>query len=99
MGNSPENSTDKYSSKFTLRIKAAIRPIITYSWHFFTIVVLSAYFLNKINNIDKDVIMKVLEIELIIILFWFGERLVRNTGITDWLTKNRYIKTDNASKE
>ena len=84
------NSTDNISITLMLRIKAAIRPFITYSWHIFTICVLTAYFLHKIDNIDKDIIMRILDIEVIIIIFWFGERLARNIGITDWLLN--YLK-------
>jgi hypothetical protein len=82
-----ECSTDKISPKWVLKIKSFIRPFITYSWHVYSIIVTFMYFLKKIPVQDKDVVMEILYIELVIILFWFGERLARNIGIPDWLKK------------
>jgi len=86
-------STDKISPKWVLRIKSFIRPFITYSWHIYTIIITAMYFLNKIPNTDKDVVEKILFIEIVIIVFWFGERLARNVGIVD------FIKNFNISKK
>ena len=86
-------STDKVSPKWVLRIKSFIRPFITYSWHIYTIIITAMYFLNKIPNTDKDVVEKILFIETVIIVFWFGERLARNVGIVD------FIKNFNISKK
>ena len=80
-------STDKISPKWILRIKSFIRPFITYSWHVYTIIITAMYFLNKISVSEKDVVEKILFIETVIIIFWFGERLARNVGIVD-LIKN-----------
>lgn len=92
-----ECSTDNISPKWILRVKSSIRPIVTYSWHIFTIVLVSAYLLGKIGNTDKDVVMEVLYIELFIIVFWFGERTARNIGIVD-LFKSLSKKGENNAK-
>jgi len=90
-------STDKISPKWVLRIKSFIRPFITYSWHIFTIVILTMYILNKIPVSDKDVVKDVLTIETVIIIFWFGERLARNVGVVDFIKsfKSGYNKKEN----
>ena len=78
-------STDKISPKWVLKIKSSIRPFITYSWHIFTMCVVTFYLLGKVKSYDKDIVLEVLYIEAIIIVFWFGERIARNIGIADLL--------------
>jgi len=75
-----DNSTDKYSTPWMLKIKASIRPILTY---LFTFLYIYAFIYREHL---KDVYISGLNtIMVTIIIFWFGERLMRNSGITDFL--------------
>jgi len=86
-------NTDKISPKWVLKVKSSIRPFITYSWHIFTMCVVTFYLLGKVKSYDKDIVLEVLYIEAIIIVFWFGERIARNIGIADLLKNIGYNKS------
>jgi len=88
-------TTDKVTPKWIMVLKSFTRVFVTYSWHPFTMVVIFMYLMGKLKNADEAVVMKVLTIEMILILFWFGERLLRNTGVTDLLTKFNKKDTNN----
>ena len=100
MGDKIENvcnvdcSTDSISPKWVLKLKSTIRPFITYSWHILSIWAVVMYFIGKIHLVDKDIVEHVLYIETVIIIFWFGERLARNIGVTDFLKNFNNSKGD-----
>jgi len=89
-------TTDKVTPKWIMILKSFTRVFITYSWHPFTMVVVFMYLTGRLDHNDENVVMKILTIEMVLILFWFGERLIRNTGITDVLTK--FSKKEDTNK-
>jgi len=89
-------TTDKITPKWIMVLKSFTRVFITYTWHPFVIIITFMYLIGKLHTMDQEVIMKILTIETVLILFWFGERLIRNTGITDMLTK--FSKKENTNK-
>ena len=81
-------NTDTNSPKWLLTLKSTIRPFLTY---IFTFLYLYVFFKEK--NIEPVFISGLNTIMLLIIAFWFGERLLRNTGITEFLIQyNKSIK-------
>jgi hypothetical protein len=86
------NDTNIDSPKWLLTLKATIRPFLTY---IFTI--LYVYVFLKKDEIEAVYISGLNSIMLLIIAFWFGERLLRNTGITEFLLQ--YNKNTTSVKE
>ena len=73
-------NTDTTSPEWVLNLKASIRPVLTYV---FTL--LYVYIFFKKDDMPDLYISGINNIMIVIIIFWFGERLIRNTGITDFL--------------
>ena len=83
--------TDKLSPKWLLRVKASIRPFITY-----IITVLYFYVVINFKKYGTHIVDIVYSINYIILLYWYSERILRNVGITDLLTKGEAKEiTDN----
>jgi len=80
-----ELNTDNYSPNWVLKLKSSIRPVLTYV---FTILYVYTFF--KHDDLPDIYIDKLSDIMIVIIVFWFGERLLRNTGVTDFLLN--YVK-------
>ena len=78
--NNCDVGTDKYSPDWILSVKSSVRPMLTY---IFTI--LYIYVFIEREHMDVVYINGLNNIMAIIIVFWFGERLMRNTGITEFL--------------
>ena len=72
--------TDSYSPNWVLKLKSTIRPILTYVF-----TALYLYVFIKRDHIDAVYISGLNTIMVTIIIFWFGERLIRNSGLTDFL--------------
>jgi len=86
--NTPEQSTDATSNGYINSIKSSIRPVLTYLFTFLYI-----YVFIKRSDMEAVYINGLNDIMIIIIIFWFGERLMRNTGITDFLLNyNKKVK-------
>lgn len=80
MNDIDDGNTDKLSPPWLLKVKASIRPVLTY---LFTFLYIYAFIYREHL---KDVYISGLNtIMVTIIIFWFGERLMRNSGITDFL--------------
>ena len=74
------SNTDANSPKWVLSLKSTIRPILTYA---FTI--LYIYIFIERTEMPEIYIDGMNKLMLLIVAFWFGERLLRNTGITEFL--------------
>jgi len=86
--NTPKQSTDTTSNKYISGIKSSIRPVLTYLFTFLYI-----YVFIKRSDMETVYINGLNDIMIVIIIFWFGERLMRNTGITDFLLNyNKKVK-------
>ena len=86
--NTPKQSTDATSNKRINDIKSSIRPVLTYLFTFLYI-----YVFIKRSGMETVYINGLNDIMIVIIIFWFGERLMRNTGITDFLLNyNKKVK-------
>jgi len=86
--NTPKQSTDATSNKRINDIKSSIRPVLTYLFTFLYI-----YVFIKRSDMETVYINGLNDIMIVIIIFWFGERLMRNTGITDFLLNyNKKVK-------
>jgi hypothetical protein len=82
-------SSDKISPKWVLVLKSLVRVFVTYTTH----IVFLYTILNYLKNPDKydiSILRELGTLEIVIIFFWFGERLIRNTGFTDFI-KNYYL--------
>jgi len=86
------NNTDSFSPDWVMKLKSTIRPILTY-----TFTILYVYIFIERTNMPEIYIDGMNKIMLLIIAFWFGERLLRNTGITEYLKSfgNKKTTTDN----
>ena len=77
----PTANTDKYSPKWVLWLKSTIRPSLTYIFTALYIYV----FIHR-SHIDPVYINGLNTIMITIIIFWYGERLLRNIGVADYLS-------------
>ena len=73
-------NTDSYSPDWVLHVKSSIRPVLTYV---FTLLYL--YVFIKRSDMSDVYIGGLNTIMITIIIFWFGERLLRNTGMVDMI--------------
>ena len=85
----PKDLTDKNDPVYINKLKYTIRPILTYAYTF-----LFFYTVINYGNYDIEKIRDTASIEFLIIVFWFGERLLINTGIKDFILRlaNRKYK-------
>ncbi len=81
-------STDKISPKWLLGVKASVRPFITY-----IMTILFFYIILRYHEFDKRIVSIVYEINFVILLYWYSEKLLRNAGITGAITneQNDYL--------
>lgn len=77
-------NTDSYSPKWVLRIKSTVRPFLTYIFTF-----LYVYIVIKHDAVYDKYVSGLNTIMVTIIIFWFGERLLRNVGVVDFLKSFR----------
>jgi len=83
--------TDKFSPTWVKRIKSSIRPFITY-----LITALYFYIVICYKKYDVKIVNIVYSLNYVILLYWYSEKILRNVGITDILTKgNDEDLTDN----
>ena len=81
-------NTDENSPNWVLKLKTTIRPILTY-----TFTILYVYIFIERTDMPTIYIDGMNKIMLLIIAFWFGERLLRNSGITEYLKSFNTKKT------
>ena len=82
-------NTETYEPKWLLVLKGLIRPITT-----FLFVNLYIYVILKHNEFNKDVIDNLTNIVWLVLLFWYGERAVRNMGIIEFLFNKKNVNNN-----